>query len=80
VEKGILKKFRDLDDLLSRLGELGYLPEGAVACKQVQVIAAERKLDLPIMSGVHMILDRKAEPLAFLEDYLAAMGAKLASG
>jgi glycerol-3-phosphate dehydrogenase (NAD(P)+) len=75
VEKGVLKKFRDLDDLLARLGELGYLPEGAVACKQVQVIAAERRLDLPIMSGVHRILDRVAEPLAFLEDYLAAMGA-----
>ena len=35
VEKGILKPFRDLDDLLARIGELGYLPEGAVACKHV---------------------------------------------
>jgi glycerol-3-phosphate dehydrogenase (NAD(P)+) len=75
VEKGILKPFRDLDDLLGRLGELGYLPEGAVACKHVQAIAAERKLDLPIMGGVHSILDRKIEPIEFLERYLRSMGA-----
>ncbi len=77
VEKGLLEGFRDLDDLLARIGELGYLPEGAVACKQIHAIAAGRNLELPIMGGVHGILDRKAEPLAFLEDYLATMGAKL---
>ena len=75
VEKGILRPFRDLDDLLGRIGELGYLPEGAIACKHVRAIADERMLDLPIMGGVDRILDRKAEPLAFLEDYLASMGA-----
>jgi glycerol-3-phosphate dehydrogenase (NAD(P)+) len=75
VEKGVLAPFRDLDDLLERIRELGYLPEGAVACKHVQAIAAERKLDLPIMGGVHSILDRKIEPLDFLEEYLAVMGA-----
>ena len=75
VEKGILSPFRDLDDLLSRLPELGYLPEGAVACAHVAAIAAERRLDLPIMGGVNLILNRRAEPLRFLEDYLAAMGA-----
>ncbi len=79
VEKCILGPFRDLDDLLSRIGELGYLPEGAVACKHVAAIAAERRLDLPIMSGVHRMLDRKSEPLRFLEDYLAAMGTKFTS-
>jgi glycerol-3-phosphate dehydrogenase (NAD(P)+) len=75
VEKGILGPFRDLDDLLGRLGELGYLPEGAVACKHVHAIAAERKLELPIMGGVHAILDRKIEPIEFLERYLHSMGA-----
>ncbi|HUW41802.1 MAG TPA: NAD(P)H-dependent glycerol-3-phosphate dehydrogenase [Rectinemataceae bacterium] len=77
VEKGILRPFRDLDDLLSRIGELGYLPEGAVACKHVAAIAAERRLELPIMGGVHRILNRELEPLEFLEGYLASMGAAL---
>ena len=75
VQKGILAPFRDLDDLLARISELGYLPEGAVACKHVAVIAAERKLELPIMGGVNRILERRSEPLQFLEDYLEAMGA-----
>jgi glycerol-3-phosphate dehydrogenase (NAD(P)+) len=79
VEKRILAPFRDLDDLLARISELGYLPEGAVACKHVAAIAAERRLELPIMGGVNRILDRRAEPLQFLEEYLAAMGAGLGS-
>jgi glycerol-3-phosphate dehydrogenase (NAD(P)+) len=75
VEKNILAPFRDIDDLLMRLPELGYLPEGAVACKHLALIASERKLDLRIMGGVHRILNRESEPLLFLEDYLTAMGA-----
>jgi len=75
VEKDVLRPFKDLDDLLSRIGELGYLPEGAVACKHVHAIAAERKLELPIMDGVHSILDRRIEPIEFLERYLRSMGA-----
>jgi glycerol-3-phosphate dehydrogenase (NAD(P)+) len=75
IEKSILAPFRDLDDLLARISELGYLPEGAVACKHVAAIAAERRLDLPIMGGVYRILNRRTEPLQFLEEYLASMGA-----
>ena len=52
----------DIDDLLARIGELGYLPEGAAACKQVRGIMAERKLELPIMRAVYRVLDRSAEP------------------
>jgi len=74
IEKDILKPFRDLDDLLSRINELGYLPEGAVACKQVAILAAERKLDLPIMGGVNRILNREAEPIVVLEEYLSSAG------
>ncbi len=75
VGKAILSPFRDLDDLLARIGEIGYLPEGAVACKQVAALSASLGLELPIMGGVHSILDRRVEPLAFLESYLASQGA-----
>jgi glycerol-3-phosphate dehydrogenase (NAD(P)+) len=77
VEKDILAPFKDLDDLLARIGELGYLPEGAVACKQVAALAADRKLDLPIMGGVHRILNHEAAPIAVLEEYLSSAGAAL---
>ena len=79
MQKAILAPFRDLDDLLGRLGEIGYLPEGAVACRHIAAIAAERQLDLPIMDGVHRILNREIEPLEFLEGYLESMGAALDS-
>jgi len=75
VEKGVLAPFDGIDDLLKRIGEIGYLPEGAVACKHVRALASERKLSLPIMDGVHEILDRKAEPLALLDRLLSGMGA-----
>lgn len=75
IQKRILEPFRDIDDLLARLGEIGYLPEGAVAVKHVAQIAAAKRLDLPIMLGVHEILDRKVEPLEFLESYLGSLGA-----
>jgi len=74
VEKSVLSPFTSIDDLLARVGELGYLPEGAVACKHVRALASERKLSLPIMDGVHEILDRKAEPLALLDRLLSGMG------
>jgi glycerol-3-phosphate dehydrogenase (NAD(P)+) len=80
IEKRILEPFKDIDDFLSRIGELGYLPEGAVACREVAQLAAVNRLDLPIMGGVHRILDRKVEPLAFLEDYLASLGARAGEG
>jgi glycerol-3-phosphate dehydrogenase (NAD(P)+) len=78
VEKGILAPFSDIGDLLSRIGELGYLPEGAVACKHVRALSAERRLSLPIMDGVYEILDRKAEPLALLDRLLSGMGSAAA--
>ena len=77
VGKNILAPFRDHDDLLSRIGELGYLPEGAVAAKEVAILASQKGLDLPIMGGVRRILNREIEPRAFLEGYLDGLGAAL---
>lgn len=73
VEKNVLAPFAGIDDLLARVSELDYLPEGAVACKHVRALAFERRLSLPIMDGVHEILDRKAEPLALLDRLLNGM-------
>jgi glycerol-3-phosphate dehydrogenase (NAD(P)+) len=77
VGKGILAPFADLDDLLSRIGEIGYLPEGAAAAKEVAILAEEAGLDLPIMGGVKRILNREVEPRAFMREYLESWGASL---
>ncbi len=77
VEKGILSRFSSIEDLVARIGEVGYLPEGAVAARQVRALAEEKRLDLPIMDGVYRILNRELEALEFLESYLGSLGAPL---
>ncbi len=78
VGKDILAPFRDHDELLARIGELGYLPEGAVAAKEVAILAEQLGLNLPIMGGVARILDKDIEPRVFLKDFLESLGAAIA--
>ncbi|MCX7787322.1 MAG: NAD(P)-dependent glycerol-3-phosphate dehydrogenase [Spirochaetes bacterium] len=73
ILKGVLQKFRNLEDLLERIHELGYLPEGAVACKSVMSIANERQLKLPIAETVFRILNREQEPFPLIEQLLKAL-------
>jgi glycerol-3-phosphate dehydrogenase (NAD(P)+) len=70
IEKNILEPFRDLGDLLGRLGELGYLPEGVPAARHVKILAEKFKLKLPVSTGIYRILNREISPAAFLEDFL----------
>jgi len=70
VGKDILAPFKDLDDLLGRISELGYLPEGAAAAKEVHLLAQQKGLDLPIMN-------KEIGARVFLKDYLESFGASL---
>jgi glycerol-3-phosphate dehydrogenase (NAD(P)+) len=74
IEKKILEPFKDLDDLLARINDVGYLPEGAAAAKHVKVLAEKHKLKMPIATGVHNILNREIEPADFLENFLNELG------
>jgi glycerol-3-phosphate dehydrogenase (NAD(P)+) len=74
IEKKILEPFKSLDDLLARINEVGYLPEGAAAAKYVKVLAEKYKLKMPIATGVHNILNREIEPADFLENFLNSLG------
>ena len=74
IEKRILEPFKDLDDLISRINEIGYMPEGIVAAKHVKILAEKHKLKLPISMGLYQILNREIEPLDFLKSYLNEMG------
>ncbi len=73
ILKGILQKFRNLDDLLERIHEIGYLPEGAVAAKSVISIASDRQLKLPIAETVFRILNREQEPFPLIENLLKTL-------
>jgi glycerol-3-phosphate dehydrogenase (NAD(P)+) len=74
IEKKILEPYRSLEDLLGRLHEIGYLPEGLAAAKYVKMLAEKYKLKMPISVGLYQILNREIEPLEFLENFLDELG------
>ena len=74
IEKKILEPFKNLDDLIARIGELGYLPEGVAASKYVQVFAEKYRLKMPLALGMHQILNREIEPLDFLKNFMDELG------
>ena len=70
IKTDILDKFRNLDDLIERIGEVGYLSEGAVACKFVHEIAQRHGLKLTICDGLYRILNKEIKPMDFLQELL----------
>ena len=73
IEKEILKSFKGIDDLLDRISELDYLPEGAAAAKFVKELAEKHRLKMPISIGIYQILNREIEPRNFLSDYISGV-------
>ncbi|MCL2478283.1 MAG: NAD(P)-dependent glycerol-3-phosphate dehydrogenase [Treponema sp.] len=74
IEKKILEPFRNLDDLIARIDEIGYLPEGVAAANHIRILAEKYRLKLPLSTGIYRILNREIEPLDFLKDYLNEIG------
>ncbi|GHV20628.1 glycerol-3-phosphate dehydrogenase [NAD(P)+] [Spirochaetia bacterium] len=70
VEKQILKNFKNIDDLINRIGELGYMPEGIAAAKQVKVLQGKLKLKLPICTFVYRILNKEIKGEQAVHKYL----------
>ena len=70
IEEHILERFKGLEDLLERIGEVGYLPEGVAAAKYVKVLSEKYKLKMPISLGLYDILNRTIKPLEFLDNVL----------
>jgi glycerol-3-phosphate dehydrogenase (NAD(P)+) len=74
IEKQILAPYSNLEDLLSRIGELGYLPEGVAAAKYVNILAEKHRLKMPVSAGLYQMLNRELEPLDFFGSYLSGLG------
>ena len=70
IQKNILDSFKNLDDCINRINEIGYLPEGAVACKYIHEISRKLNIKLPICSGLYRILNKEIKPLDFLIELL----------
>ncbi len=76
VEKDALSPFSSAADLVGRINELGYLPEGAPASIFVRRIMDEKRIEMPICRGVHRILDKELSPKGFIEEYLGSLGSQ----
>ena len=70
IQNRILDGFKNLDDLIARISEIGYLPEGAIACKYVHEISMAQNLKLPICNGLFRILNKELAPVEFIEQLL----------
>ena len=60
IKTDMLSKFKDIDDLIANVGKIGYLPEGAIACKYVHEIAQKKDLKLPICDALYKVLNKEA--------------------
>jgi glycerol-3-phosphate dehydrogenase (NAD(P)+) len=74
IEKDILEPYNDIEELLSRIGEIGYLPEGVAAAKYIRVLAEKHKLKMPVSVGLYRILNREIGPLEFLQNFIDGLG------
>ena len=70
IKTDLLSRFKNLDDLIDRISEVGYLSEGAVACKFVHQICEKHGLHLLICEGLYRILNKEIAPMDFLSDLL----------
>ncbi len=70
IDNDILSKFANIDDLIARISEVGYLPEGAVACKYVHELSQKKNIKLPICNGLYRILNKELRPVEFIEEIL----------
>ncbi|MCL2808443.1 MAG: NAD(P)-dependent glycerol-3-phosphate dehydrogenase [Treponema sp.] len=70
IEKNILDSFKNIDDILNRIGEIGYLPEGVAAAKQIKELAEKHKLRMPVSMGICKVLNKELKPMEFCKNLL----------
>ena len=71
IKTNLLSRFKNLDDLIERISEVGYLPEGAVACKYVHQLAQQHNLKLPICDGLYKILNKEIDPMTYMHELVS---------
>ncbi|MCL2765656.1 MAG: NAD(P)-dependent glycerol-3-phosphate dehydrogenase [Treponema sp.] len=73
IERNILEKYKDIDDLLARIDEIGYLPEGVAAAKYIMILAEKYKLKMPVSVGLCKLLNREIEPKKFCKNLITVL-------
>ena len=70
VRTDMLSKFKDIDDLIANVGKIGYLPEGAIACKYVHEISVKKDIKLPLCNGLYKILNKEKTIQDFVDQLI----------
>ncbi len=70
IVKDILAPYGSLDELIRKLDQIGYLPEGVIACRSANSIITQKKLKLPLLRMVYRILNREADPATAIKDLM----------
>ena len=70
IKTDMLSKFKDINDLIANVSKIGYLPEGAIACKYVHEIAQKKDLKLPICDALYKVLNKESTPKEILDNLL----------
>ena len=68
VHNNILKTFNNIDELIENISKIGYLPEGAIACKYVYQITQEKKIKLPLCRGLYRVLNNEIDIEQFMDE------------
>ena len=71
IKTDLLTKFKDLDDLIANIGKVGYLPEGAVACKYIHELGQKKGLKLFITDSLYRILNKEITPMQLMDELLS---------
>ncbi|GAB6088930.1 NAD(P)H-dependent glycerol-3-phosphate dehydrogenase [Spirochaeta dissipatitropha] len=66
-----LAAYSNIDELISDIAGIGYLPEGAVAAREAWKLIQQRKLRMPISAGVYKILNKEVDPMYAVEMILS---------
>lgn len=65
-----LAPFASLDDMISNIGKIGYLPEGIVASQHAWQLCQKYSLKLSIIPIVYRILNKEINPVVALQHLL----------
>ena len=77
IKTDILSQFKNLDDLIANVHKIGYLSEGAIACKYVHEIAEKKGLRLPICDTLYRVLNKEETPSESLNNLIMNAGDQL---
>ncbi|MDR2659996.1 MAG: NAD(P)-dependent glycerol-3-phosphate dehydrogenase [Spirochaetaceae bacterium] len=74
VEKKILDPFKNIDDLIERIDEIGYMPEGIAACNYVNCLQKKYNLRLPICEQVYHVLNKDIDTDEAMKSTISKLG------